>query len=107
MIGRSFETAVEVLPIEDCPACCGNGEIFIERLYGINAPEPIRARPCAPCHGTGMVPAEWVEHCAQDGCDEVFWAGAGCAHMPDSPLCPDHKPANCRDCVDDHGGLDR
>lgn len=97
----AFATAVELLPAEDCPICRGNGEVVVERLFGRNAPEPYLTRPCAACHGTGVVPGEWVEHCAQPGCDEKFWTGEGCTHMPDTPLCSDHRPAKCRDCIDE------
>lgn len=97
----AYATVAELLPVEDCPNCQGNGEVVVERLFGRTAPEPFLTGPCAPCHGTGVVPGEWVEHCATPGCDAKFWADDGCTHMPDTPLCTDCKPARCRDCVDE------
>lgn len=97
----------EVRQTDTCPACGGNGEVLVERLFGRNAPEPYLMRQCGACGGEGVVDADAVGHCALPGCEEIFWADAGCTHMPDSPLCTDHRPANCRDCIDEHGGLDR
>lgn len=100
-------TVVEEPVQAECPTCCGNGEIFVARLTGRNAPVPYATRACGACGGTGLVSAEWVQECAQPSCGLPFWAGTGCEHGPDSPLCPDHAPVSCRECVDERGGLDR
>jgi hypothetical protein len=98
-------TGVDAIAVEqemaECPDCCGNGVIFVERLFGRNAPEPYRTKTCGACGGTGEVSAEWVSECAQPGCGMGFWRGAGCEHDQESPLCPDHKNPSCPECLDE------
>lgn len=90
--------AVERLMAE-CPTCCGNGELFVERLFGRTAPEPYVTKACGSCGGTGQVDAEAVEYCAV--CKGVFWVHEICTHQGE-PLCTDCRPYGvCRDCVDD------
>lgn len=83
----------------ECPTCCGNGEIFVQRLFGRAASEPYLTKPCGSCGGTGQVEADAVAFC--DICKDPFWADDVCTHQG-VPLCEGCKPpGGCRDCGDE------
>jgi hypothetical protein len=89
-----------------CPDCAGSG-VRAHRVFGHNAPEPFVWDTCAACSGTGVVSADGVVHCTRPGCDAVCWADQVCTHTGEDAVCPDCAPHRCRECIDEHGGLDR
>lgn len=98
-LGPTYSDVATENPMAECPDCCGNGEVFVQRLFGRTAPEPYLTRPCSACGGSGQVDAEAVVFC--DGCKGVFWADDVCTHHG-VPLCDGCQPYRvCRDCVDE------
>jgi DnaJ-class molecular chaperone len=92
-------TGVNSMAVEhemaECPGCCGNGVLFVERLFGRNAPEPYRTKTCGACGGTGEVSADAVKYCVE--CQAPAWVAELCTHQL-GDLCPDHR-APCVECT--------